>query len=481
MTQPFQMPLHLLPALRRRAEEGRPIVAAVVGAGQFGVSVAAQLGHTVGLRLGAVVDLVPERARAAADEAGARHEAAVFVRSGDQAADAIRSGRVALADDWRAIVDAPVDVIVESTGRTEAAAALAEAAIAAGKHLVMVSVEADAVVGSLLARRARQAGVAYSLADGDQPAAARRLLDWVKTLGFPIVACGRSTSMGDADFNGTLDDIFDRYGFSPEFVATHRLNPKTYNSFKDGSKAQIEMASLANACGLVPDCRGMHEPLGRIPDLPNLFRPRSAGGVLEQTGVVELINTVRPNGERIEQGMGRLDVFVVAEVDHRRLAEDFALHKLPVSDDQHYVAFYIAHHIPGIETTLTVAEVGLTGRSCLEPLPRPVADVIAIAKRDLRAGERLDGPGGMTLRGAIDRAEVILQEGLLSLGMADGLTLLRDVAAGQPVPLDAVTLDESEPLVRLKREQDALLHSELGLPEVVAGAGAGAHGREGTR
>lgn len=448
----------LIEALDERARSGRPIRVALVGAGRFGTTVVAQLGQMPALRLSVVCDLRAENARGAW-EAYRRGDLVtdgiLRAETPTEVASAVEDGRPVWTSDVEAAVQAPVDVVVEATGLPEVAARTALGAIQAGHHVVMVTVEADVLIGPLLHRYARQAGVVYTLTDGDQPAVTRRLVDWARALGYSVVAAGRGTRFYPSDAVGLPEEAFARYGYPEDLVTRRRFNAQMYNSFRDGSKAQIEMCALANSTGLVPDCRGMHEPSAGLADLPRVFARKVDGGLLERTGVVELANCVGPDGRDVPAGIPN-GVFVVLETENPILQEDLPFYGLPAAVQGRYAAFYRPFHLCGIETPLSIAEAALLGRPTAAPLLTPVADVIAVAKRDLRAGDLLDGSGGRNVRAIIERAEVVRAERLLPEGLAYGVTLRRDVAQGEPITWDMVELREDSLALRLRREQDGL-------------------------
>jgi predicted homoserine dehydrogenase-like protein len=405
------------------------------------------------MRLAVVADLRRENALGAWEANGRRD--AVEGTSAGAVEDAAARGRPVHTSDPAAAVAAPVDVVVEATGHVEAAIRTTLAAFERGKHVVMVTVEADVLAGARLRQMADRAGVVYTLADGDQPAVTYRLFEWARALGYRVVAAGRGTRRYPDDNAGVPEEAFARYGYAEELTTRRRFNPQMYNSFRDGSKAQIEMAALANATGLVPDRRGMHEPSAGVRDLPTLFRLRSRGGLLEREGVVDLANVVAADGEGDVPGGQANGVWVVVASDNPFLQEDLAFYGLPASEDKTHAVMYRPFHLCGTETPLSAAEACLYGRATAAALPRPVADVLTVAKRDLRAGDVLDGSGGRLTRGLIERAEVARSEGLLPLGLAPGARLRVDVAASQPIGYDQVDLPEGSLALRVRREQDA--------------------------
>ena len=449
----------LLEAMDERARSGRPVRVALIGAGRFGTTVAAAMSQIPSLQLSVVCDVRAESARGAWDAFGGTDaaERAITTDNASDVATAVDEGRPVTTGNLDAAVSAPIDVVVEATGRPDIAVRTALGAIRAGHHVVMVTVEADVLVGSTLRRLADEAGVVYPLADGDQPAVIKRLGDWARALGYPIVAAGRGTRFYRDDAVGVPEEAFSRYGYSEELVTRRRFNAQMYNSFRDGSKAQIEMCALANVTGLVPDRRGMHEPSAGVSDLARLFAAKADGGLLDRIGVVELANAVGPDGRDVIGALAN-GVFVVVQTTNPYLAEDLPFYGLPgapaVARSGGYAAFYRPFHLCGIETPLSILEAALLHRPTAAPLPRPVADVIAVAKRGLKAGDLLDGSGGKNVRAVIERAEVARAERLLPEGLADRVPIRRDVVQGEPITWDMVDLPSDSVALRLRREQD---------------------------
>lgn len=446
--------------LARRAAEDRPITVALVGAGRFGTTVAAQVGQMPGLRLAVVCDIRPESAREALHAAGYADDQLVEATRPEAVGDALAAGQAVLSTDPLVAAHGPVDAVVEVTGVPHVAALVITEALSHGRHVVNVTVEADILLGAYFVHLAQANGAVYSVADGDQPGVTRRLIDWAETLGYRIVAAGRGTRFYPSDAEGQPEEAFARYGFSPELVERRRFNPQMYNSFRDGSKAQIEMTSLANMTGLVPDVRGMHQPSAGVGDLARLFCPREYGGLLAREGVVELANAVAPDGVSLLPDELTNGVFVVLGTDNPWLGEDTVLWGLPGHAGR-FAALYRLYHLCGIETPLSIVDAVLHGRPTGAPRPVPTAECLAVAKRDLRAGEVLDGSGGKTVVGQIEQARVARAEKLLPLGLAYNAPLVRDVPRGQALTYDDVRLDESVLSVRLRRQQDELIAPAL--------------------
>jgi len=447
----------VLKRLEQRAADGRPVTVALVGAGRFGTTVAAQIGQMRGMRLAVVADIRREHAVAAFQAAGYTPADIVYATSSGEVAGAVRQGRPVAVEDALPAVTPPVEVLVEATGRPAVAAQVIPAALEQGIHVVNVTVEADVLLGSLFTRLAARHRAVYTLADGDQPGCTRRLVDWARALGYRVVAAGRGTLRYPFDRYGTPDEAFARYGFSDDLVQRRRLNAQMYNSFRDGSKAQIEMTALANCTGLVPDRRGMHEPSAGLSLLPSLMALREHGGLLERAGVVDLANAVAADGKTLLPDGIANGVWVVLATDNPLLQEDLAFYGLPSGAGGRTALLYRPYHLCGIEAPLSIAEAAVLGRATAAPLPRPVADVVAFAKRPLRAGERLDGSGGATVYGLIERWEQARAEGLLPLGLADGVRLRHDVSRDEAITYADVELDETAPVVRLRRELERIL------------------------
>ena len=319
--------------LEERAAEDRPVRVGLVGAGRFGTSVAAQLGRMRGLRLAVVADLRQSNAQAALEAAG---WAAADVQTTDSAGvvrERVHAGRAVIVEAADLLAEAPLDVVVEATGRPEVSARVIPGLLRAGIHVVNVTVESDVLLGALFRRQADTAGVVYSLADGDQPICTKRLYDWAVGLGYRVIAAGRGTRRYPTDRALTPAEAFARWGVDEEHVQRRRLNAQMYNSFVDGSKAQIESTAIANMTGLVPDVRGLHEPSVAVPDLPNTLRRREEGGILGAEGVVELANAVAPDGKTLLPDNIASGVWAVVTTEQPLLREDMAFYHLPVSGD----------------------------------------------------------------------------------------------------------------------------------------------------
>jgi len=442
------MNLHSL--LRERAAAGRPLRVSLVGAGKFGSMWLSQVPRTPGVQVVAVADLRPDRAREALSRVAWPAER--FAASSID--DAVRSGATWVTDDVPAAISAgPVDVVIDATGSPAAGIRHVLACCAHGKHVVMVNVEADALAGPLLARQAARAGIVYSLAYGDQPALICEMVDWARTAGFTVVAAGKGTKYLPAYHRSTPETVWGHYGFTPEQVAGGDLNARMFNSFLDGTKSAIEMAAVSNATGLTPAPDGLAFPPCGVDDLPRVLRPREAGGELHHAGQVEVISSLERDGRPVFRDL-RWGVFVTFEAGSGYVERCFSQYGLVTDETGRYTATYKPFHLIGLELSISVASVGLRG----EPTGRPDAwraDAVATAKRDLRAGEVLDGEGGYLVYGRLIPAAASLAAGALPVGLAHGVRLRREVKDGAAVRWEDVEVDEAAEAVRFRREMEA--------------------------
>lgn len=441
-------------ALAERAAQGRPIRVGLIGTGKFGGGLAAQISRMRGMEVVAIADIQLENARYAY-EMSCGVDNVVAVDSAQALSNAALAGRRAILEDGLLLAEAEgIDVVVEATGLTEVGARMAPAVLESGKHLVMVNVETDVTIGALLRRKADSAGVVYSLVDGDQPGVTMNIIDWAWSLGFEVVAAGRGTMLFADDPAGTPDNTAERYGFDEETIARRRINLKMYNSFRDGTKAQVEATAIANMAGLVPDVRGMHEPSCDLADIPRLCALREEGGLLSQHGVIELANSVAADGQTVLNDPLNMGVFVVVRTDHPFIREDLGAYFLHGGGDGKNFLLYRPYHLVAVEAPITIARAALYRQPTGAPRSVPSADVVTTAKRDLRAGEIVDGGGGYTVIGQSEKATVARDQGLLPLGLSEGALLKRDIAQGQTLTYADVELNEDSSVLQLRREQD---------------------------
>jgi predicted homoserine dehydrogenase-like protein len=448
--------MNLYTMLLEREAAGKPVHVGLIGAGKFGSMFLAQARRTRGLHMLGVADLDPARARAALANIGWPAEQIAARSPGE----AIERGTTWVGDDAKALIAHPaLDVVIDATGHPAAGTAHALAAIQNGKHIVMVNVEADVLVGPLLAAKARKAGVVYSLAYGDQPAIICDLVDWARAAGFPVVAAGRGHKWLPHFAQSTPETVWGYYGLTPEQAKVGGLNPKMFNSFLDGSKPAIETSAVCNATGLTPAPDGLEFPPCSIEDLPSLMKPRDEGGVLHHKGQVEVVSSLERDGTPIPYDI-RFGVWVVFEGESEYIRRCFSEYGVKTDPSGRYACMYKRWHLIGLEVGISVASVGLRG----EPTGCATgwrADAVAVAKKDMGKGEILDGEGGYTVVGRLMPAEASLAQGCLPLGLAHGCKLLRPVAAGRALTWSDVGVDSSIAAVRLRREMERQLGPRL--------------------
>ncbi len=430
------MKLHRL--LQQRIVAGDPPVrVGLIGAGKFGSMFLSQVPTIHGLEVPVIADLDPDRARVACQNVGwdaAQIERTTFAASGNEACG-----------------HPDIDVVVEATGSPSAGIAHARGAIAAGKHIVMVNVEADVLAGPLLAAEARSKEVVYSLAYGDQPALTCQLVDWARACGFEVVAAGKGTKYLPAYHSVTPDEVWTHYGLTPEEARRGGMNPQMFNSFLDGTKSAIEMAAIANATGLTVPADGLGFPPCGVDDLPHVLRPREAGGVLEQVGMVEVVSSLERDRRPVFRDL-RWGVYVVLRAPNKYAKACFEEYGLKTDASGWYAAMYKPYHLIGLELGISVLSAALRR----EPTGQATGfrgDVVAVAKRPLSAGETLDGEGGYTVWGKLVPAERSLVERALPIGLAHNIELLRDIPAGQIITFPDVAVAETD-AVRTRREME---------------------------
>jgi predicted homoserine dehydrogenase-like protein len=417
--------------LAERANAGNPIRVAVIGAGQMGTEIVTQIGEMQGMRVHVVVDLTEEKAKSG--YAHAKHPVPVAIcHSVKESEDAIRSGNAVATTDYRvATRNRYVDAIVDATGSTAMGAVISMDAFHYKKHVVMMNVECDVTIGPILRRFAEDAGVVYSLAAGDEPAAIIELYRFATALGFEVVAAGKGKN-NPLNIHATPDT-------EREKAAQRDMNPAMLCEFVDGTKTAVEMAAVSNATGLVCDVRGMHAAHAKVDQLKHVFIPKEDGGILNRKGVVDFAIGVHPG------------VFLVVTTDNQRIRDGLVQRDM---GEGPYYTLYRPYHLCSIEVPLTIAQCVLYGESTGHPKGKLTSECITVAKRDLKAGETLDGIGGFCYRGSIEQYEVAKRERLLPLGLAKGCTLKADVPCDTPITYDMIESIPEGMHVTLRTMQD---------------------------
>lgn len=446
--------MNLSSLLEKRASEGRPVRVGLIGAGKFGSMILSQARHIDGLHVVAIADLDPARAR----ESLARVHWEPERYAAASMADAERDGTTFLSDSAADLFASDaIECVIEATGHPTAGIRHALAAIDAGKHVVMVNVEADVLCGPIIAERAAKAGVVYSMAYGDQPAAMCELVDWVRATGFELVAAGKGMNFAPPYRYSTPDTVWDFFGWSEEEVAKGDFNPKMYNSFTDGTKAAIEMAAVANATGL--DCP--EDGLAFLPsglhDLAQVFKPASDGGRLEKAGIVDIAASREPDGRVVFNNIqwGMFVTFRAPNAYTRDCIRQYGLH---TDDSGWYGSMWRPFHLIGLETAVSVLSVCLRGEAT-GTSTRWRGDAVATSKGDFGPGDMLDGEGGFAVWAKAIPAARSARLGALPIGLAHHVKLKRAITRDQIVTLDDVEIVDDLDIHDLRRDQTRLLET----------------------
>lgn len=439
------IPSGLAASLQARAEAGKPVRIGLIGSGEMGTDIVTQVQHMQGLEIGAIADLRLDAACDAVRVARQADEGYRVVDSASGISKAIESGAIAITQDAASIcTHDQIDVVIDATGKPAVGAQIGLLAMEHGKHLVMMNVEADVTIGAYLRREAERLGVVYTLGAGDEPSSTIELIDFVSALGYPIVAAGKGKN-NPLNVDATPDD------YAAEAKARN-MNPRMLVEFVDGSKTAVEMAAIGNATGLVPDVPGMHGPSATLDQLHDVLCPVADGGILGRKGVVDY--TI---GKGVAPG-----VFVVAELAHPRLRE--RMHDLKLGKGPYYT-FYRPYHLTSLEVPLSCARAALYGKSDMRPLPVPVVEVCAVAKRDLKAGEHLDAIGEYTYRAWALGADDALAKDAVPCGLLEGGTVKQPIKKGELLTRKNCAVDPNSAIVRLRQLQDEVV---LGARRVAA-------------
>ena len=423
--------------LARRADEGRPVRVGVIGSGEMGTDLVTQGMLMRGIEVCAISTRRPHTARDAiriayGDEAMARE-----ADTPSAVTAAIEAGRIAITSNEMLVQNPLIDVVIDATGKPGVAADYDLMAMEHGKHVVMMNVEADVTIGPYLKKQADRLGVVYSVGAGDEPSSCMELIEFASALGYTIISAGKGK-------NNPLnhDAVPDDYRAEAE---RRNMNPRMLVEFVDGSKTMVEMAAIANATGLVPDVPGMHGPNADRDQMVKVLIPKEDGGILSRKGVVDY--TV---GKGVAPG-----VFVIVEATHPRIIERM--------DDLHvgkgpYYAFFRPYHLTSLEVPLTAARIVLTGRPDMVPLPEPVAEVCAVAKRDLAAGETFDAIGETCYRSWTMMVGEARAAGAVPVGLLEGGKVRKPVKKGELLTRENAAPDPTTRLYALRRLQDEMLY-----------------------
>jgi predicted homoserine dehydrogenase-like protein len=423
--------------LARRADEGRPVRIGVIGSGEMGTDLVTQCMLMKGVEVAAISTRRPHTARAAIRIAYGDEAMAAEADTASKVTAAIEARKIAITSNETLVTNPLIDVVIDATGKPGVAADFDLMAMEHGKHVVMMNVEADVTIGCYLKQQADRLGVVYSIGAGDEPSSCMELIEFATALGYTIVSAGKGKN-NPLNHDAVPDDY-------REEAERRNMNPRMLVEFVDGSKTMVEMAAIANATGLVPDVPGMHGPNASRDTLAKVLIPREDGGLLSRKGVVDY--TI---GKGVAPG-----VFVVVEATHPRVIERM--------DDLHvgtgpYYGFFRPYHLTSLEVPLTAARIMLTGKADMVPLPRPVAEVCAVAKRDLAAGETFDAIGETCYRSWTMTVGDARAAGAVPVGLLEGGKVLKPVKKGELLTSANTAPDPTTRLFALRKLQDQMLY-----------------------
>jgi predicted homoserine dehydrogenase-like protein len=426
-------------AISKRIDNDNPVKVALIGAGKFGSMFLSQVPSTPGLEVAVIADLKPENAIKACKNVGWSDDLISKTKFVDEATQAIRLSEV--------------DVVVEATGFPAAGIEHARQAFQNGKHIIMVNVEADVLAGAALVKEAKSAGVVYSMAYGDQPALTAEIVEWARASGFHVSSAGKGTRYLPAYHKSTPDTVWDYYGLSHEEAAKAGMNPKMFNSFLDGTKSGLEMAAIANACGLeVPNDGLLFPPCG-MDDLANILKPSKFGGILEQNGQVEVVSSFERDGRPVFKDL-RWGVFAVLEAPNDYAASCFKQYGMNTDNTGQFSAMYKPFHLIGMELNISIFSAALLNQATGQT-QKFTGDVVSTTKRNLKKGEMLDGEGGATVWGKLIPAKLSLSLEALPIGLAHGIKLKNEIKENEIIKWSDVEFSSTDPAISYRRSMEA--------------------------
>ena len=443
--------MNLSRLLAERTAKGAPVRIGLIGAGKFGSMILAQAKHIKGYHIVGIADLDVRKAR----ESLARVHWEADSYSARTLAQAYKTGQTHVTDDPQALIDFEgIECVIEATGHPIAGVRHALAAIESGKHVIMVNVEADILCGAYLGARAREKGVVYSMAYGDQPAAICELVDWVHASGFELVAAGKGMNFCPHYRYSTPDTVWRFFGWSDEEVAAGDFNPRMYNSFTDGTKAAIEMAAVANATELdCPEDGLAFHPAG-LQDLARVFKPQSQGGQLARAGLVDIAASREPDGRVVLNNI-QYGMFVTFRAPDAYTRDCFQQYGLLTDESGWYGSMWRPFHLIGLETSISVLSAVLRSEPTGSSM-RYRADAVATAKGDFKAGDYLDGEGGYKVWAKAVPARRAAALNALPIGLAHHIKLKRDILRDQIVTLDDVEVRDDLDIFAIREKQRAM-------------------------
>jgi predicted homoserine dehydrogenase-like protein len=406
--------------LLEREREGHPIKVGVIGAGQMGFGLISQISRIPGMEVRGICDVNVEAAERASNYYQSKSE---------------RNHPVLVSNDYRKVIQSDeVEVIVDATGVPEVGANISLEALRSRKHLVLLNVEVDITVGSIMHQLFTNAGLVYTGSAGDEPAATLELYEFAKTMGLEVLVAGKGKNN---PFIPTANPDTCKDEAKKKHMSAHMLA-----AFQDGTKTMAEMNLLSNATGLIPDQVGMHGVAADLETVVSKLNLKEHGGVLNRFGVVEYVNGLAPG------------VFVIVKSDLEPVDEE--LKYLKVGKGPHYV-FYRPYHLASLETPISIAKAVLQHETTIHPLGAPISETVAVAKRDIQQGETIDGIGGYSVRGVLETHQEMKKESHIPIGLISGKVVAkRFIRQGQFLTIDDVELDPTTTVWKLRSLQDSL-------------------------
>lgn len=423
--------------LKAREDSGKPIKIGLIGSGEMGTDIVTRASMMSGIDVAAIADIRIENATKAVDLAYQEEGHTTVVTTTDDLNAAIESGKVGVVEDAHLLLESGhLDVVIEATGLPGVGAELGIKAMEQGKHLIMMNVEADVTIGAYLKSQADKLGVVYSLGAGDEPSSCMELIEFVSAMGHKVVAAGKGKNN---PLN--IDATPDAYQVEAE---TRNMNARMLVEFVDGSKTMVEMAAIANATGLIPDKPGMHGPAAGPKELATTLIPQKDGGVLSDAGRVDY-----SVGAGVAPG-----VFVIAEAEHPRIWERMTDLKM---GEGPYFSFIRPYHLTSLEVPLTCAKAVLHGKADMVPLDTPVAEVCAVAKKDLAVGETLDQIGEYCYRAWIMEVQEAKAASAVPCGILAGAVVTQPIPKGALITHDNCQPPADSKIVQLRALQDQMI------------------------
>lgn len=423
--------------LEARAETGKPIRIGLIGCGEMGTDVVTRVAHMKGIEVAAVSDRNVDRVNKALSIAVGSDESGHVVENQNAMTSAIESGKLAIANDSLMVAENPmIDVVIDATGVPAVGAEIGLHAMEHGKHLTMMNVEADVCIGPYLKTEAERLGVVYSLGAGDEPSSCMELIEFVSAMGHEIVCAGKGKN-NPLNFDAVPDDY-------QEEADRRNMNVRMLVEFVEGSKTMVEMCAIANATGLKPDKAGMHGPAASIDQLSSTLIPEADGGVLSQKGCVDY-----SVGKGVAPG-----VFVIADMSHPRITERMEDLKMGQGP---YFTFHRPFHLTSLEVPLTCARAVLYGKADMVPLSKPVAEVCALAKKDLQPGDTLDAVGQYCYRAWVMSVDEAQSNRAMPCGLLEGGKVTEPIAKGELITYRNAKVAGGSKIAALRAKQDEIV------------------------